>query len=356
MPCLHLLLAVPMAAAGFELGLEADIVQRRDVVEPGHQVVELARILPPREEAWTLSVQVPDAWVERPRGAGHSPTALERAAGPQLGVMVSAVRRDMPSSSGLTPLEAAGLWAGLLRNSAYATPHPVSHYAGLLEPWELLYDASAGDTLSAAVVTAMALERQGVQASVARYPSPSTASGVAFGLLLEGSAPAGADWAWPVSGTTPAWALLPLHLKAKPGGTLGAADLQAWTLTELQAPGWDPGAPASPSLAEADEDPEGAADPRPRRDPEEPEPGATPEPAPAPPPPRRQPRPDICAQAEAMGLACRPVDRSNDPLWLGLAVLASAGLVGAGAASWLARGRRRAAALARKRRREVEEF
>jgi len=353
---LPLLLSATIATAGFQVELEADIVQRRDVVDPGHQVAELIRILPPREEPWTMAVHVPDAWVDRPRSA-RSPAELQAAARSQIHDLRGAVQRDIPWSPGLPAGEAAGLWAGLLRNSAHANPHPVSHYDGVLEPWELLYDAHAGDTLSAALVALIALEGQGTEASLCRYPTTSTSTGVAFGVLVEGVAPANADWAWAVDGVTPAWALLPLHLKAKPSGDLQASELQAWSLTEVTAQGWDPGAPAQGGTTDGD-DPAPTPEPT-NPDPASPEPAPDapdPPPAPAPPPPERTPRPDVCAQAEAMGLSCRPVDRSNDPLWLILSVLALAGLATAGIGSWIARSRRAAAARARRRRREREDF
>ncbi len=352
-----LALAIPVASASFRVELQADIVQRRDVVDPSHQVVELVRILPPREEPWTMAVHVPDAWLDRPRSAGRSTADIASASKAQLTALVTAVQQDIPWSQGLPPLEAAGLWAGLLRNSAFANPHPVSHYDGVLQPWEVLYDAEAGDTLSAAFTALLALDAQGVEVSLARYPTPSTAGGIAFGLVLEGAAPADADWAWPIQGVTPGWVLLPLHLKAKPAGSLEASDLQVWSTAQVRAAGWSPGsAPAQP--APDDGDPaapaapgdDGAPEPAPQDD----EPPAPP-PAPAP-PPRRTARPDVCAQAEAMGLSCRPVDRSNDPLYLGIAALALAGLAAAGVGSWIARGRRQALAQARRQHRRSEDF
>jgi hypothetical protein len=351
LPSLLLLsaLTAPAARAGFSVQLEADIVQRRDVVDPGHQVVELVRILPPRVEPWTMTVHVPDGWVDRLRSA-RSPAELIATARSQVHDLRAAVARDIPWSPGLAPLDAAGLWAGLLRNSAHANPHPISHYDGVLEPWELLYDAQAGDTQSAAVVALMALDGQNVEASLCRYPTPSTSTGVAFGLIVEGDPPQGADWAWPVAGTTPTWALLPLHLKAKPQGELQAAELAVWSLAQVQAPGWDPGAAASAAVADEDD-----AEPEP--EPATPEPSPAPAPAPAPaPPPNRVPSSDVCAQAEAMGLECRPVDRSNDPLYLFIAGLALAGLAAAGVGAWRAKARRAAAAARRKRRREAEDF
>ena len=345
-----LLALIATASATFQVELQADIVQRRDVVNPGHQVVELVRILPPRVEPWTMAVHVPDAWVERSRSP-RSPADLRATSSAQLTALVSAVQRDIPWSGGLAPLDAAGLWAGLLRNSAHANPHPISHYQGVLEPWELLYDAQAGDTLSAAVVALLALDSQGVEASLCRYPTPSTSTEVAFGLVLEGAAPAGADWAWAVGGVTPAWVLLPLHLKAKPGASLEAADLEVWSLAQVQAAGWDPGAPGLDGLADGDNPvpmpaPDDAVDPQP-----------IPAPAPAPaPPPQRTPRPDVCAQAEAMGLECRPVDHSNDLLWLLLAALALVGVGAAGVTTLITRSRRQAAARARKQRRKAEDF
>lgn len=57
-----------------------------------------------------------------------------------------------------------------------------------------------------------------------------------------------------------------------------------------------------------------------------------------------------------MGLECRPVDRSNDPLYLFIAGLALAGLAAAGVGAWRAKARRAAAAARRKRRREAEDF
>ena len=74
------------------------------------------------------------------------------------------------------------------------------------------------------------------------------------------------------------------------------------------------------------------------------------------PPQRRTPRPDICSQAEAMGLACRPVDRSNDPLYIGLAILALAGVAAGGIGSLVARSRRQARARQRSQRRRNEDF
>ncbi len=351
-----LLALTATASAAFQVQLEADIVQRRDVVDPGHQVVELVRILPPRVEPWTMAVHVPDGWVDRSR-SGRSPAELSTAARSQLTALVTAVQRDIPWSSGLNPLDSAGLWAGLLRNSAHANPHPVSHYDGLLEPWELLYDDQAGDTMSASVVALMALDAQGIDASLARYPTASTSTGVAFGLVIEGDAPDGADWAWEVKGVTPAWALLPLHLKAKPAGTLEAAGLEVWSLAQVMAAGWDPGAPAQDGMADGGDAPvpaPGGPEPSPEGA-DEPDPTPAPAPAPAP-PPRRTPRPDVCAQAEAMGLECRAVDHSNDGLWLLLATLALVGVGAAGVFSFIARGRRQAAARARKQRREAEDF
>lgn len=350
------MLAVPLTSASFRVELQEDIVQRRDVVDAGHQVVELVRILPPSEEAWTMAVHVPDSWLDRPRSAGLTPAGVASASRGQLTALVSAVQRDIPWAQGLAPVDAAGLWAGLLRNSAYANPHPVSHYEGVLQPWEVLYDAAAGDTLSAALTALLALESQGVQASLGRYPTPSTSTGVAFGLVLEGAAPAGTDWAWPIDGVTPAWVLLPLHLKAKPSGALEAVDLQVWSAAELRSAGWSPGAEPD-AVAELDP----AAPPTPEPNPEPtPAPDGdvvpAPPPAPAPPPPQRTPRPDVCAQAEAMGLSCRPVDRSNDPLYLIIALLAVVGLGAAGVGSWMARSRRLALAQARKQRRRAEDF
>ncbi len=310
-----------------------------------------------------MAVHVPDPWLDRPTSSGLSPAELATGSRGQIAALLSAVQRDIPWSRGLEPVQAAGLWAGLLRNSAYANPHPVSHYEGVLQPWEVLYDAQAGDTLSAAVTALLALEASGVEASLARYPSPATGSGVAFGLVVEGRAPSDVDWAWPVSGVTPGWTLLPLHLKAKPDGALEASALQVWSLPEVKAAGWDPGAaPAQDGLADGDE----PAQPRPAPTPTpegevEPDGPVTPAPAPQPapppaPPPRRAPQHDICAEAEAMGLECLPVDRSNDPLYLGLSVLALVGLAGAGLGTWLARNRRQALARARQQRREAEDF
>jgi len=344
---LILALAVPLASASFRVDLQADIVQRRDVVDPGHQVAELVRILPPREEPWTMAVHVPDSWLDRPRSSGQSPSDAAIAARGQLNALVSAVQQDIPWSGGLAPIDAAGLWAGLLRNSAYANPHPVSHYQGVLQPWEVLYDAQAGDTLSAAFTALLALEAQGVDASLCSYPTPSTSTGLAFGLILEGTAPDGADWAWAIQGVTPTWVLLPLHLKAKPTGELEASQLQVWSIDEVKAVGWSPGTePASDGLADAD--------PASTPDPAEP-PQPAPAPAPAP-PPQRTPRPDICDQAEAMGLECRPADHSNDLIYLAIAVLALASLTAAGIGSWRGRSRRQAAAQARRQRRQREDF
>jgi hypothetical protein len=343
---------IAVASATFQVELQADIVQRRDVVDPGHQVVELVRILPPTVEPWTMTVHVPDSWVDRPRSA-HSPAELVTAARSQVHDLRGAVKADIPWSPGLDPLDAAGLWAGLLRNSAHANPHPISHYDGVLEPWELLYDAQAGDTMSAAIVALIALDGQGTEASLCRYPTPSTSTGVAFGLIVEGVAPAGADWAWAVGGVTPAWALLPMHLKAKPSGALQASDLEVWTLAQVRAEGWDPGATAQDALSDGDDEPTPAPAPTPDGA-DEPEPPA-PAPPPAP-PPERTPRPDVCAQAEAMGLECRPVDHSNDGLWLLLAGLALAGITAAGVTALVTRSRRQAAARARKQRRKAEDF
>jgi hypothetical protein len=345
-----LLLLCTSTWASFQVELQADIVQRRDVVDAGHQVVELVRILPPREEPWTMAVHVPDSWLDLPRSSGLSSQELISSSKGQIQTLVGAVQRDVPWARGLDPVQAAGLWAGLLRNSAYANPLPVSHYRGVLQPWEVLYDDQGGDTLSASITALLALEKAGVEGSLARYPTPTTGTGVAFGLVVEGQAPAAVDWAWPVTGVTPSWTLFPLHLKARPIGALEASALKVWSLAELRAPGWSPGAaPAPGEPREADElpgsppHPEGTTEPDP------------PQPAPAP-PPRRAPQLDICAQAEAMGLECRPVDRSNDPLYLGLSVLALLGLAAAGLSAWLAQMRRQAQARARQQRREAEGF
>ena len=345
---------ISTASAGFEVELHEDIVQQRDVLASGQQVVELVRILPPQEQAWTLVVRVPDAWVERPRSSGRDPGQIAAPVAPQISALVSAVRRDLPASSGLAPVEAAGLWAGLLRNSAYANPRPVSHYDQVLEPWEVLYDARAGDTLSSAFSALLALDRLGVDVSLARYPSPSTGSGVAFGLLLEGVAPVDVDWAWPVAGVTPEWTLLPLHLKAKPTAALSAEQVDAWSLAEVTASGWDPGAPEGGGDAVADaEEPGGEPDGEPDGEPEtDPEPPA---PAPPPPPPRKA-RPDICVQAEAMGLSCRPVDRSNDPAYLLLSLVALAALLAGAGTALAARARRERAVKGRRSRRASEDF
>ncbi len=361
MPTLFQLIVTAAASAGFDVELREDIVQRRDVVDPGHQVVELVRILPPREEPWTMAVHVPDGWLDKPRSAGLSTAQAASSSEAQLSTLVAAVRRDIPWAGGLVPVDAAALWTGLLRNSAYANPHPVSHYDGVLTPWEVLYDDQAGDTLSAAFTALQALERQGIQASLCRYPTPSTTSGVAFGLILEGSAPADADWAWAVSGITPGWVLLPLHLKAKPAGNLDAVDLEVWSAAEVAASGWSPGAaPAREGLADGDPaptpvtpaEPDGAGE---QEDAREPDPGPAPDPTP-PPPPQRTPRPDICDQAEAMGLECVQVDHSDDGLYLFLALISLGGLLAAGIGAWVARNRRQARAKARARRRKAEEF
>ncbi len=285
---LALAVSIPLAnAAGFEVELQPDIVQRRDVVDPGNQVVELVRILPPDEEPWTLIVHVPNSWVDASRGADRTPALVSSASGAQTRALVQAVMRDVSGASSLSGMQAAGLWAGLLRCSSFASPVPVSHYDTVLEPWEVLYDAQAGDTLSSSLSALMALEQLGVAARLARYPTPATSSGVAFGLAIDGQAPAKADWAWPVQGADPPAVVLPLHLKAKPQGDLAIDQLHSWTLQMVLGADWSPGVePTTDALTDPNPNPDPDPDPDPKSDPD-----PDPDPAPAPPPaPHAPPR------------------------------------------------------------------
>lgn len=331
---LSVVLFAPRAhgARGLLLELKKGITQKRKVSAPGRQVVEVIRLLPPSNEAYTLVVKVPDPWLERSRTTGRSNSQVMKASAPQLKVLLNSVRASGLSPQRLQPVQRAGLMAGLLRNSTHSTPKPISHYTEVLETWEILYEGG-GDTLSSSLAVLAALKELSTTGYLASYRTADTSAGTAFAVLIKGKTEAGLDWAWPVEASGKQWALLPLHLKARPKGKLRLADLRYWKLDKVLSRGWKPKGPAGERPPEAKPDPD-----------EDRGPGKKAPPPRLAPPPRRKAagRLDICARAEAMGLQCVKRGGATDIMYYVISAALGVGLLIALISTLIVRSRRKA--------------
>ncbi len=295
---LALVLAASAAAAepAFRVRLERGVSQTRPTDGPGIAALSVLRLLPPEREPWTFFVEIPHRWLDAAPASSAPGDARRRtlAPGGEGEALLEALRAAGRLSAAPGPVLAAAL-----RNAAPdgGAPQPVDDRIAPL--WEALATPDAVDTLDAAFHVLVLLERLGVPGALVRYPTVGTAQ---FGVAVREATPDCAPW--------PAGAgecLLVMHPHAAPAAGAG----ERWALEEVLAPGWAVGAPAPASAV-----------------------------APPRAPVRPDRRPDVCAQARALGLACEPVGAAALPWSLMIAAVAL-GLGAAGVTAWRTRARRR---------------
>ncbi|MFT5587514.1 MAG: hypothetical protein ACI9VR_005124 [Cognaticolwellia sp.] len=308
---MSVMLWATLAHAGFEVRLSEGLNQERNVRVPGHTVEELIRVLPPGIEPWTISVIVPEAWVVADLPEYGPDDQLDPA---QVAAIVAGLKQAGLPSASSGPEQIAQLLA-IVQNGSFESERPSAMGPTYLPPWVLLAAPEWAETLSSARLGVAILAEFGLETELVRYPCPTTAQGVAFGVRSGGQAPEGKLWALPLPGQ--AGVLYTVHPTAILSPDAREEDLSSWSLAQFTAPDFDPGTLAAP-------DPKGAPEP------------ATPAPQ------KRSPEPAITS------------DQSM-AWWLG-----SGGMVGAlgliGGFVWRQRSRGEQVLAQRKRDRAREEF
>ncbi|RMH23464.1 MAG: hypothetical protein D6696_00455 [Acidobacteria bacterium] len=323
--CWRLALAiVPLVAspARGELAVEliAGIEQQRDFERAGVWTRQWVRSLPPSGQPYLMVVQGPRAWLAEP-GLDLPPAEVAARDRPHRQVL----RRAMSSAgllAGGEPPAVAGRVLALLRPLVLTAGAPPARHARLWRTWEILADAPHADALSVAFSAQQLLLDLGIEAAIAAFPTRT--GGLTYGLWLAGEAAAveGEDrdqepWAYRVGSS---W-LLPASPSPSPRQPLGRADLELWPPAAVLA------APSLEALVA----------------------GATPPPetSQGTAGPRLAAPPDLCRQARALGLPCRPPGIRRRPGTAGSVLLALllVALLGWGTSAW----RRRAARLRRVR-------
>lgn len=226
--------------AGFEVHLSEGLTQERKVRVEGHDVEELVRVLPPGIEPWTISVVVPETWLAQDLPEYGPENQLDRA---QVGAIVQGLKNAGLPTATSGPEQIAQLLA-IVQNGSFENERPSAMGPSLLPPWVLLSAPEWGETLSAARLGVAILAEFGLETELVRYPCPTTAHGVAFGVRSGGSAPTDQLWALPLPGNS--GVLYPVHPTAILAPDASTEDLSSWSLAQFTTPGFDPGVSAPP--------------------------------------------------------------------------------------------------------------
>jgi|GEM_PF-5778073 len=274
--CGVLLLLAQPSRGEFSVKLLADSVQMRNFIQAGHRDSHWLRVLPPLQsfpgdpQTLFMVVWVPDSWASGEKIPSAADVARENAQ--PLAALDGVLWTHGLLTDGDALLKAARVISMVRPVSAGDSCKQVApRYAEIWPLWRVLLEADCADTLSAAFSALQVLDRNRIEARLARYPD---ASGTAvFGVLLPQATPAlGAPWAYRL-GTAE---LLPVHPSLVPGAVLEPKDIVSWSWTEVLAPNW------SPAVTAVRAPTHGIG---------------------------RRPAPDLCRQRQTLGLDCKKPER-----------------------------------------------
>lgn len=230
----------PASSSELSFALKPGFDQQRNFERSGFVARQLVRSLPPTNEPYTFTIQVPATWLSSgsPVAAGAGLEGLNQK---HLSLLATAMS-DQGLIDSKDPLLLAGRAIALLRPMEVGGARAPARYQQIWPLWEVLVHSPSTDTLSVAVSAVQFLKGLGVSARVAKYPAD---SGIfCFGVLVTPLLPPSAEprpWAQKVGSSF----LFPVAFSTKPVAGLEPEQVPTWEIEQVLKPGWisslDPG-------------------------------------------------------------------------------------------------------------------